>query len=76
MVENGKMTTKLVWSSKNYDYMIVGGQKYLNESKAGEASSFTIPVEAIGEKITVIGDTVAMSKPHEVEYTLLFEIVK
>ena len=75
-VENGAMTATIVWSSKNYDYMIVDGTKYLNESAEGEPSSFTIPVLAIGTEFDVIGDTVAMSEPHEIEYTLLFEIVE
>lgn len=63
----------VVWSSKNYDYMIVNEEKYLNEAEEGEPSVFTIPV-VIGEDMSVIGDTVAMSKPHEIEYTLLFEL--
>ena len=33
---------------------------------------FQIPVEAFDQDIAVIADTVAMSKPHEVEYTLNF----
>lgn len=63
----------VVWSSKNYDYMIVNEEKYLNEAEEGEPSVFTIPV-VIGEDMSVIGDTIAMSKPHEIEYTLLFEL--
>lgn len=63
----------VVWSSKYYDYMIVNEEKYLNEAEEGEPSVFTIPV-VIGEDMSVIGDTVAMSKPHEIEYTLLFEL--
>lgn len=61
----------LQWDSPNYDYMIVDGQKYLPVNSAGD-SVFEVPVTAFDEPFAVIGDTVAMSKPHEVEYTLTF----
>ena len=70
----GDITARLVWSSRNYDYMIVDGEKYLNEAAEGENSVFTIPVPAFGEEFTVIGDTVAMSTPHEIEYTLFIDL--
>jgi iron complex transport system substrate-binding protein len=60
-----------VWSSKNYDYMIVDGIRYDNENDGGN-STFTIPVENTTEPLTVIGDTVAMSTPHEIEYTIIW----
>lgn len=37
-----------------------------------EHSVFEIPVEVFDEGMDVIGDTTAMSTPHEVEYTLTF----
>ena len=72
--EGGKYVAVIVWNSSNYDYMIVDGVKFLNEAAEGENSTFTIPVDAFGKELTVIGDTIAMSKPHEIEYTLLFEL--
>ena len=36
-------------------------------------STFEIPVVAFDEPLTVIGDTTAMSQPHEVEYTFTFD---
>lgn len=69
--KNGKVTATVEWSSPNYDYMIVDGEKYLPVNTEGN-SVFEIPVAAFDEPITVIGDTVAMSKPHEVEYTITF----
>lgn len=59
------------WNSPNYDYMIVDGEKYLPVNTEGD-SVFEIPVLAFDEAMDVIGDTVAMSKPHEIEYTLTF----
>lgn len=75
-VVDGKPFVVLVWNSKNYDYMLVDDVKYLNEAPEGENSTFTIPVKAFDQEFTVIGDTIAMSKPHEVEYTLLIESVQ
>ncbi len=73
-VENGKITALFEWSSKNYDYMIVGGQKYLNEAAEGDDSVFTVPVDDLNEPLNVIGDTTAMSKPHEIEYVVYFDM--
>lgn len=74
LAKDGKCFVVLVWNSKNYDYMIVDGEKYLNEAAEGENSVFTIPVAAFGEELPVIGDTVAMSTPHEIEYTLFIDL--
>lgn len=63
----------IVFSSEFYDYMIVDGEKYLNESEAGEHSSFTIPVSTNADSIDVTADTTAMSRPHEIDYTLTFD---
>lgn len=65
------MVAKIEWSSSNYDYMIVCGEKYLPVNTEGN-SVFEIPVAALDTELNVIGDTVAMSKPREVEYTLTF----
>lgn len=70
-VENQKVTASVEWSSPNYDYMLVDGEKFLPVNTEGN-SVFEIPVAAFDEPVTVIGDTVAMSKPHEIEYTLTF----
>lgn len=70
-VSEGKATATIQWNSPNYDYMLVNGEKYLPVNTEGD-SVFEIPVLAFDEKMTVIGDTVAMSKPHEIEYTVTF----
>jgi len=58
-------------SSPNFDYMKVDGQRYDPINSEGN-STFKIPVSAFDQPLTVIADTVAMSEPHEVEYTLTF----
>lgn len=69
-ITNGEAIATVEWSSPNYDYMIVNGEKYLPVNTEGN-SVFEIPV-VLDEPVDVIGDTVAMSKPHEIEYTLTF----
>lgn len=70
-VQDGKAYVRIEWSSPNYDYMIVNDTKYL-PLEGRENSTFEIPVPAFDQPVTVIGDTTAMSTPHEVEYTLTF----
>lgn len=71
--ENGEVYVKIVWSSPNYDYMLVDGAKFEPEIIDGH-SVFMIPVEDIYSALTVIADTTAMSTPHEIEYTITFDV--
>lgn len=52
--------------------MIVDGEKLLPVNTEGN-SEFEIKVSKIPCSIDVIADTVAMSKPHEIEYNLTFK---
>ena len=70
--DDGSQVVLVEWSSPNYDYMLVGDEKYLPVNPEGENSIFEIPVANFDEPLEVIADTVAMSKPHEVEYTITF----
>lgn len=72
-VADGRMTATIVWSSPNYDYMLVDGEKYLPTNTEGN-STFEIPVAALDTPLDVVGDTIAMSTPHEIEYTLTFTL--
>ena len=71
-VADGKMTAVIRWSSPNYDYMIVDGEKYEPVNKDGN-STFEIPVTVFDAEMEVTADTVAMSTPHEIDYTLNFD---
>ena len=71
-VQGGQMTAILVWSSPNYDYMKVNGVRYDAVIEDGH-SVFTVPVASLEEPFPVVADTVAMSTPHEIEYTITFE---
>ena len=66
------MTASIVWGSPNYDYMIVDGKKLLPVNTEGN-SVFEIPVASFDTALDVIADTVAMSKPHEIEYKITFD---
>ncbi len=70
-VSGENVMATLQWNSPNYDYMIVDGEKYLPINTEGD-SVFELPVTAFDEPVVVIGDTIAMSKPHEIEYTITF----
>ena len=71
-VEDGKAYAQIQWSSSNYDYMIVDGEKYLPTNEEGMNSVFEIPILALDEPVSVIADTTAMGAPHEIDYTLTF----
>ena len=71
-VADGILTATIVWSSPNYDYMLVDGEKYLPVNTDGN-STFEIPVAALDTALAVTADTVAMSTPHEIDYTLTFD---
>ena len=70
--EDGKIIATVEWSSPHYDYMIVDGQKYEPINTEGN-SVFEILIPGYNEDFTVIADTTAMSKPHEIEYVLNFK---
>ncbi len=71
-IADGSMTATIVWSSPNYDYMLIDGEKYLPTNTEG-ISTFEIPVAALDTALAVTADTVAMSTPHEIDYTLTFD---
>ena len=71
-VKDQKTVATVVWSSPNYDYMLVDGEKYEPVNTEGN-STFEIPVDGFDYPMEVVGDTVAMSEPHEIEYTLQFD---
>lgn len=68
-VFGGVAVVKVEWSSSNYDYMIVGGKKYLPVNEGGN-STFVIPVLAYDRPFDVVGDTTAMSEAHEIDYRI------
>ena len=71
-IKDKEATATIIWSSPNYDYMIVDGEKYEPVNKDGN-STFEIPVTVFDTEMEVTADTVGMSTPHEIDYTLNFD---
>ena len=66
-VADGKMTATIVWSSPNYDYMIVDGEKYLPTNTEGN-STFEIPVSALDTALDVTADRCHEHPPRDRVY--------
>ena len=64
-------TATITWSSSSYDKMTVDGTDYAPVNSDGN-STFEIPV-ALDTSIAVSAETVAMSTPHTIDYTLYFD---
>ena len=73
IVKDGKATAAIRWTSPYYDYMLVNDQKYTPTETTDEISAYEIPVEGFDWKMPVTADTIAMSTPHEIDYTLYFD---
>lgn len=69
---DGTASVTVIWSSANYDYMLVDGERY-EPAIADGHSMFVIPVKSIHKPLEVIADTTAMSTPHEIAYTITFD---
>ena len=74
-VENGEAKVTVIWSSPTYDYMIVDGEELKPINEEGN-STFEVPVKVLNEPFKVIGDTTAMSQPHEIEYKLTVTVTE
>ena len=72
VVEDGKITATITFSSPNYDYMLVDDEKYEPINTEGN-STFEIPMPGFDYNVPVVADTVAMSTPHEIDYTILLD---
>ena len=71
-VKDGKAYARLLWSSAYYDYVVLNGQVFYNQTTDGGNSTFDIPITALDEPVPLIGDTTAMGDPVEIEYVLTF----
>lgn len=71
LVKDGKLTAKIQFSSANYDYAILDGTRYESDTSSGY-SVFEIPIPGFDQEVPITADTTAMSKPHEIDYTLNF----
>ena len=71
-VEDGQITTLCVYmTSPYYDYCIYYGEQYKNATGEGN-SSFDLPY--VEESFLLTADTLAMSQPHEIDYTVTLDL--
>ncbi len=70
-VKDGEIKAKICWDSPSYDYMEIGGREYYPVNKEGN-SVFVIDAE-LDRELSVKAETVAMSRPHMIDYTLYFD---
>lgn len=68
---DGVLTATIRWRSPNYDFMMVGDVRYEPVQTEGN-STFEIPV-VLDADLAVSADTIAMSEPHLIDYTLHFD---
>ena len=71
-VKDGSYTARIIFSSPYYEYMIVDDVKYEPVNTEGN-SAFEIPVTVFDKEQAVVADTIAMSEPHEISYTLYYD---
>lgn len=69
--EDGILWATVVWSSPNYEYMLVDDVQYDPIQTEGN-STFCIPV-VLDQDMAVSALTVAMSEPHLIDYVLHFD---
>jgi iron complex transport system substrate-binding protein len=67
-----QLIAEVVWSSPHYTWMEVDGTTYTPVNAAGGNSVFQIPV-TLDADLPISAETVAMSRPRTIEYTLRFE---
>ena len=72
IVADGKMQAEIEWSSSHYDYMEVDGKEYYPINTEGN-SLFLIDVPELDTDIPIKAETLAMSEPHMIDYTLRFD---
>lgn len=71
-IKGGEAFAELIWSSANYDYMLVDGIRYDTLAEEGMNSRFYIPITCWDAPMEVVADTTAMGKPIEIHYQLTF----
>lgn len=70
-LEAGAATAVVTWSSPYYEHMLVDGVYYYPVNTDGNAV-FEIPV-ILDAAMAVSAQTIAMSAPHQIDYTLYFD---
>lgn len=72
-VIEGNISAVVVWSSPNYDLMIVNGEEYRPVPRTGN-STFQIPLAELVDELPIQAETTAMSEPHMIDYVIHFDL--
>ena len=72
IVTDEKMQAEIEWSSSFYDYMEVDNKDYYPINDSGN-SLFLIDVPQLDTDIPIKAETLAMSEPHMIDYTIHFD---
>lgn len=67
-MRGGQAFARIVFSSRNYTTVRIGGDSYAAEY-TDEGAVFTLPA-SLNRAFSIFATTTAMSKPHEIEYRL------
>ncbi len=70
-VKDGEIKAEIEWDSPYYDYMEIDGREYYPVNDGGN-SVFLIDAE-LDRDIPVKAETLAMSQPHMIDYTLYLD---
>ncbi len=71
-VSGGEAVAEITFSSPNYEYVRVEDEKIFGDH-TDKTSTFSVPVE-LDTDMELVGCTTAMSKPHEISYTIYISI--
>lgn len=72
-VAGGSLTASVTFDSPYYEFMQVGAFQYAPvETESQDTTTFDIPV-TLDEALPVKAQTIAMSQPHLIDYTLYFD---
>lgn len=69
-IENGVITVEIIWSSPNYDLMIVNGKEYKPLPSDEGTARFSVEIPSLDTPLEIQAETIAMSAPHMIDYTL------
>lgn len=71
-MSDGAATATLTFSSPNYDYLVITGEKYEPTEVTGESATFEIPVKVFDTAIPVTFDSTASGSQEETTGSLSF----
>ncbi len=73
-ITDGQAKASVTFSSPNYEYAKIG-ETILDGTYTDTSSTFEVPIQ-LDRDIELIGCTTAMSKPHEITYTIYVSLTK